>query len=69
MRFISESEAKAIISKVEDRKRKQAEHRRKWRASKRAEDEEAYLNIQREYRERKKREEQEDLEIVSKITS
>ena len=57
--------AKEVVSKMENRKRKQAEHMRKWRASKRAEDEEGYLNIQREYRARKKEEEQEAIDIVS----
>jgi len=57
--------ARAIVTKMEERKRKQAEHMRKWRADKRAEDEEAYLNIQREYRKRKKKEEKEALELLS----
>jgi hypothetical protein len=36
------------------KKQKEAERMRRWRANKRAEDEEAYLNIQRDYRARKR---------------
>jgi hypothetical protein len=59
--------ARQVVSKIEERKKKQREQKQAYRLKMRAEDEETYLNKQRDYRAKRKAEEQKCLAIVKNI--
>jgi hypothetical protein len=59
--------ARQVVSKIEERKKKQREQKQAYRLKMRAENEETYLNKQRDYRAKRKAEEQRCLAIVKNI--